>query len=210
MNLPTVVERTLVLGIKSSGEHFNQMDLLSAESGSFLALKRISKSKPQTCAADLFDSADVHLQSSRDGNIRFVNDYQLVQRRSQIGHSYKKLRYAAEFCALIALNGPHMADPSELYLITERTLNAFVVRALPSIVFLKAIYLLLSSEGYPVREAWWPQLPQQLRGLGKPLLNQPTPDHASTQALDACTQISQQLCHWLHHETDLILPDCLQ
>jgi len=103
-----------------------------------------------------------------------------------------------------------MADPAALYHITERTLDAFAERALPAIVFLKAIYILLKDEGYPVREAWWPELPATLRESAKQLINPPTPDTAAAEQLEACAQISRNLCHWLRRETDLMLPSSLQ
>ncbi len=209
MSKPAVTERALVLRIAPSGESFQKIDILTAESGTFLCLKRLSKKNPQTAAPDLFDTADIHLETSKQGTARFVNDYQLVHRRSSIGQSYRKLQHASDFCALIAHNGPHMADPAALHHITERTLDAFAERDVPSIVFLKAIYILLKDEGYPVRESWWPQLPAHLREAGKQLINQPTPDSAAPELLDACAQISRHLCHWLRRETDLMLPNSL-
>ncbi|CAA6692559.1 MULTISPECIES: recombination protein O N-terminal domain-containing protein [unclassified Lentimonas] len=210
MSKPAVTERALVLRIAPSGESYLKVDILTAESGTFLCLKRLSKAKHQTAAPDLFDTADIHLETSKQGTARFVNDYQLVQRRSHIGQSYRKLQHASDFCALIAQNGPHMADHAALYQITERTLNAFAERDLPSIVFLKAVYILLKDEGYPVRESWWPQLPQHLRVVAKQLINQPTPNTAEPEHLEACTQITRHLCHWLRRETDLMLPSVLQ
>jgi recombinational DNA repair protein (RecF pathway) len=203
---PAVTERALVLRMAPSGESFQKIDLLSLESGAFLCLKRLSKNKQHSTAPDLFDTADIHLENSKQGTTRFVNDYQLVQRRNEIGRSYRKLQYASDFCALIAQNGPHMADPAALYHITERTLDAFAQRAVPAIVFLKAVYILLKDEGYPVRESWWPQLPQQLREPAKQLINQPTPDSVTPECTEACTQITRHLCHWLRRETDLMLP----
>ena len=210
MSRPAVTERALVLRIAPSGESFQKVDLLSLESGTFLCLKRISKNKQQSAAPDLFDTADIHLKTSKQGTARFVNDYQLVQRRSEIGRSYRKLQYASDFCALIAHNGPHMADHAALYHITERTLNAFSEREVPAIVFLKALYILLKDEGYPIRESWWPQLPASLREHAKHLLNNPTPDTAEPALLEACEQASRNLCHWLRRETDLALPGSLK
>ena len=210
MSAPATTERAIVLRVAHSGESFQKIDILSLESGAYLCLKRISK-KPSHCAApDLFDTADIHLETSKQGTARFVKDYQLVHRRSRIGQSYRKLQHASDFCALIAQNGPHMADPAALYHITERTLDAFAERELPSIVFLKAVYILLKDEGYPVREAWWPQLPAHLRESAKQLINNPTPEGAAPEQLEACAQISRNLCHWLRRETDLMLPDSLQ
>ena len=210
MSAPATTERALVLRIAPSGESFHKIDILSPESGTCLCLKRISKNPSHSAAPDLFDTADIQLETSKQGTARFVKDYQLLHRRNHIGQSYRKLQHASDFCALIAQNGPHMADSTALYHITERTLDAFAERELPAIVLLKAIYILLKDEGYPVREAWWPQLPANLREPAKQLINQPTPDSAKPEQLEVCTQISRNLCHWLSRETDLMLPSCLQ
>jgi recombinational DNA repair protein (RecF pathway) len=209
MSAPAVTERALVLRIAASGESFHKIDILTAESGTFLCLKRLSRNRSQSTEPDLFDTADIQLETSKQGTARFVKDYQLVHRHSAIGQSYRKLQHASDFCALIAQNGPHMADPAALYHITERTLDAFAQRALPTIVFLKAIYILLKDEGYPVREAWWPELPAALRESAKQLINPPTPDSATPEQLEACALISRNLCHWLRRETDLMLPSSL-
>ena len=210
MSAPAVTERALVLRIAPSGESFHKLDILTPDNGALLCLKRISKKNHLTAAPDLFDSADINLETSKQGTARFVREYQLVQRRSRIGQSYHKLRYASDFCALLAHNGRHMADPAALFQLAERTLDAFAKRDAPAIVFLKALYLLLKDEGYPVRESWWPQLHASLRVPAKQLLNNPTPDHAEAPLLEVCEQASRNLCHWLRRETDLILPDCLQ
>ena len=209
MSAPAVTERALVLRIAASGESFHKIDILTAESGTFLCLKRLPKNRSQSTEPDLFDTADIQLETAKQGTVRFVKDYQLVHRHSAIGQSYHKLQHASDFCALIAQNGPYMADHAALYQITERTLDAFAQRALPSIVFLKAIYILLKDEGYPVRESWWPELPANLREAAKQLINPPTPDSAAPEKLEACAQISRNLCHWLRRETDLMLPNSL-
>lgn len=210
MSAPAVTERALVLRIAPSSESFLKLDILTPESGTFLCLKRVSKKNSLTAAPDLFDTADIHLETSKQGTARFVNDYQLVHRRSNIGRSYRKLVQASDFCALIAHNGPHMADPAALYQLCERTLNAFAERALPEIVFLKAIYLLLKDEGYPVRESWWPQLPAPLRAPTQQLINLPTPDTVEPELLESCKQATRHLCNWLRRETELMLPDSLR
>lgn len=206
MSLPATSERALVLRIARSGESFHKIDIITQESGAFLCLKRISKKNLLDSKLDLFDTADVHLEPSKQGAARFIKEHQLVQRRNDIGKSYNTLCQASDFCALIAHNGPHMADPAILYKITERTLNAFAEKGAPEIIFLKALYLLLRDEGYPVRESWWPQLPTHQREPARQLINNPTPESATAELIETCTQINHNLRNWLGHETDLRLP----
>jgi recombinational DNA repair protein (RecF pathway) len=210
MSAPAVTERALVLRIAPSGESFQRLEILTPESGAFLCLKRVSKKNLLTAAPDLFDTADIHLETSKQGTARFVSEYRLVNRRSSIGRSYHTLQHASDFCALLALNAPLMADPDALYQLAERTLDAFAECSVPSIVFLKAVYLLLKDEGYPVRESWWPGLPTPLRAAAKKILNNPTPETADQALLDTCEQLSRKLRHWLRNESDLMLPESLK
>lgn len=202
----TRIERALVLRIAPSGESFQKIDILTRESGYILCLKRISRKTLSQTSPDLFDTTDIILESSRQGTTHFIKEYQLLQRRSSIGQSYRKLHHASEFCALIVQNAPHMAEPLILYEITERTLNAFAEKESPEITSLKALYILLKDEGYPVRESWWPQLPTRLQEPAKQLINNPLPESASEKQIKLCREIEQSLRNWLSRETDLVLP----
>jgi hypothetical protein len=210
MSGPPVIERALVLRTAPSGESFLKLNVLSPENGVFLCLKRVSKKNPLNEIPDLFDSADLQLETSKQGSARFVGEYRLVHRRSSIGQSYHTLRHASDFCALLALNGPHMAEPEVLYELTRRTLDAFAERNVSAIVLLKALYILLKDEGYPVRESWWPRLGRASREKVRELLNSPTPENADPATLKICVQATKNLCQWLRQETDLMLPDSLQ
>ena len=99
-----------------------------------------------------------------------------------------------------------MAEPDILYEIIERTLNAFNEKKSPEIIFLKALYLLLKDEGYPVRESWWPQLSERLRDPARQFINNPTPGSTSEEQSKICVEISHNLRNWLSQETDLVLP----
>lgn len=197
------MDKILILRLAPSGESFLKMDVLSPEHGTFLCLKRISKKSQQQTTPDLFDTADIQLETSKQGTARFVREYQLLKRREAIGRSYHSLRHASEFSALIARNGPHMAEPEALFELVERTLNAFAEGKAPEVVHLKAVYMLLKSEGYPIRESWWPSLPPPLRNAAITLINEPSPEKTDAAVRKDCEQISQNLYRWLEHETDL-------
>ena len=160
--------------VAPSGESFQKMDILSRETGYTLCLQRVSKRKNLSVKPDLFDTAEVQLEKSRQGSTCFVKEYRTIQRRNSIGQSYKQLQCASEFCSLVIHNGPLMGDPETLFSITERTLDAFAEKQCPEIILLKAIYILLKDEGYPVRESWYPQLPVYLRETARQLIYSPT------------------------------------
>ncbi|MEN8725060.1 MAG: hypothetical protein ABF325_05775, partial [Lentimonas sp.] len=197
------VDRALILRFAPSGESFLKLDVLSPELGGFLCLKRISKKNSQQAAPDLFDTADIQLETSQQGTVKFVKEYQLVQRREAIGASYHSLKHASEFSALLARNAPHMAEPDALFQLAERTLDAFAEAKAPEVVHLKAIYLLLKNEGYPIRESWWPKLATSLQPITQSLINEPAPQTTSKEQRNDCETVLQNLYRWLEYETDL-------
>jgi len=200
------VHQALILRQAPSGESFLKLEVLTPESGAFLCLKRTSKKNLQQSVPDLFDTAEIQLETSKQGTARFVREYQLITRREAIGRNYRTLQQASEFCALLARNAPHMAEPAALFELAERTLNAFAEGKAPEVVHLKAIYLLLKDEGYPIRESWWPQLNPTLRNAAKTLINQPAPEAITSAERESCTQITRHLYRWLEQDTDLVLP----
>ena len=202
--------KALVLSLESSGESFLKLTVLSPESGAFYCLKRKAKKISSTTdTPDLFDTAEIDLETTKQGSALFVRNYRSLNRRSEIGQNYHKLLAASEFSALLARNSPQMGDYADLYNRVERSLDAFCERAHPTIVLLKSLYLLLKDEGYPVRESWWPNLPSTLREAAKNILNQPTPNADLAIASNDCQLLTKNLYIWLQQETDLILPKSL-
>ena len=206
MSQPAVSEQALILCLDRSGESYQRITALSANSGCFVCLKRSSKKHPLQDAPDLFDTAEIDLETARSGNTRFVRSYRTLHRRSQLGASYRTLSCVAEFAKLIARNAPLMADYPLLFQLTEQSLNAFCERPHPEIVHLKSLYKLLQAEGYPVRESWWPQLGSKAKAQATELLNQPTPDAANEDQLKSAVLLIESMCRWLERETDFVLP----
>jgi len=200
----------LVLRTAASGESFLKIELLCPENGICFCLKRISKKNPLKESPDLFDTADLTLENSKQGSLQFIGEYRVTLRRETIGLSYHSLKYASDFCAIIAENGPHMAEPELLYALTERTLDAFAAQKAPAIVFLKALYLLLKDEGYPIKETWWGHLSHDLKPIARDLLKQPAPEKIDTEMRETLDRINHSLCRWLRNETDLRLPASIQ
>lgn len=199
-------EPALILRVTPNGESFLKLDLLSPDSGALLCLKRVSKKAVQQTTPDLFDTAEIQLEPSKPGGARFVREYEVLLRRESIGRSYHSLRHASEYCALLARNAPQMADPEALFELAQRSLDAFASGKAPEVVHLKAIYLLLKNEGYPIREAWWPDLSPTTRSTAQKLINSPAPLQSDSQLRETCEPITQQLYRWMEQNTDLSLP----
>lgn len=199
--------KVLVLRKEASGESFLKLHLLGEELGCQLCLKRVAtKSRSAKAAPDLFDTAEVQLDTSKHGTAQFVAEYQIIQRRSNIGLNYRALRHASNLSNLLIANGSHMADLPALYQLAERSMDAFAERLEPSVVFLKSLFLLLKDEGYPVRESWWPNVPAPLRDPTREWLGQPSPGPLPEEARKLCESATQDLLHWLRRETDITLP----
>jgi len=200
--------RVLVLRKAPSGESFLKLHLLGGELGCQICLKRVAtKNRSTKAAPDLFDTAEVRLDTSKQGTAQFVAEYEIIQRRSEIGLNYRALRHASGFSNLLIANGGHLADLPALYQLAERSMDAFAGRLEPSVVFLKSLFLLLKDEGYPVRESWWPHVPVPLREQTREWLGQPSPEPLPAEARKLCESATQDLLHWLRRETDMTLPD---
>jgi len=198
-------EEALVLKTEPSGESFLKLHLLTAEQGIFLCLKRVSKKAGQSAAPDIFDTASVALENSKQGTLRFVKEYQLLKRRESIGQNYRSLHAASTLARLLIRNGAHMPESLVLFDLTRRALDAFAEEKAPGIVLLKSLYLLLKDEGYPVRESWWPELPAKWREPTRALLSQPTPAKTDSETRELCERLEQHLIRWMRHSTDLIV-----
>ena len=203
----TKQEEALVLKTEPSGESFLKLHVLTAESGIFLCMKRISKKTNTSTTPDLFDTAVILLETSQQGTMRFVKEYQLRQRRDVIGQNYRSLRNASRLSQLLVTNASHMPESEWLFTLTERAFDAFTVGKAPDVVLLKSLYLLLKDEGYPVRESWWPTLRTDLRKAAKRLLSKPSPAHIDKPEQKTCESIEQHLTEWMRNQTDLIIPD---
>lgn len=206
--LMSQTHRVLVLRKEASGESFLKLHLLGPELGCQLCLKRVAtKNRSTKAAPDLFDTAEVRLDTSKQGTAQFVAEYEVIQRRSEIGLNYRALRHASDLSNLLIANGGHMADLPTLHQLAERSLDAFADRLDPAVVFLKGLFLLLKDEGYPVRESWWPALPSQIRQQTRELLRQPSPASLTPEVRNFCEAATRDLLYWLRRETDLSLPE---
>ena len=200
-------EEALVLKTEPSGESFIKLYVLTVESGIFLCMKRVSKKANSSTIPDLFDTAVILLETSQQGTMRFVKEYQLRQRREVIGQNYRSLRSASRLSQLLVANASHMPESKWLFTLTERAFDAFAAGKAPDVVLLKSVYLLLKDEGYPVRESWWPTLRADFRESAKRLLSKPSPAHIDKAEQKTCESIEQDLTQWMRHQTDLIIPD---
>ena len=199
-------EAALILKTEPSGESFLKLHALTEANGIFLCLKRISK-KSSGAAPDLFDHAPLLLEHSKQGTMRFVKEYQILHRRSEIGQSYRSLRCASRLSQLLVSNAAHMPESERLFELTARALDALAGGKAPEVVLLKSIYILLKEEGLPVRESWWPSLRADLARSAQHILREPAPAEQSPEDRRLCERIEQNLTLWMRHNSDWIIPN---
>ena len=200
-------EESLVLKTAPSGELFLKLYLLTIQNGVFLCLKRIPKKALHSSIPDIFDQALITLETSQQGTMRFVKEYQITQRREQIGHNYRSLSSASFFSQLLVSNAAHLPESKTLFNLTARSFDAFAAGKVPEIVLLKSLYLVLTNEGFPVRESWWPTVPSNLTSLAKRQLQASAPMQIDAGEKKHCQGICDHLIDWMRLHTDLIVPD---
>lgn len=187
----------------SGSDSFEQLTAFSAEHGVLLCLRRTKQSKNASTPLDLFDEAELWLESSNQGRTWFIKEHRFIQRHDGIGRSYEALKTAAAFGTLIARNPVPDESRQPVTDLLRSSLGALAAGGRPDIVWLKTLYCLLRDEGYPVKQQWWPQLPATDRDIAVQLLNQPL----ASQTADApiVARITRRLEEWVAAETELRL-----
>jgi recombinational DNA repair protein (RecF pathway) len=188
----------------SGADAFELLTFFSVESGLLRCLCRSARNKTgSTPAIDLFDEAELWLESSNQGRTWFIKEHRLIQRQEGIGRSYDALRVAAALTTLISRN--MVSDESRESIVgwLRTTLAALASGGRSDIIWLKALYCFLRDEGYPVKQQWWPSLTPADREIAAQLLNQPLA--AQTAAIPAVVRITGQLEKWTQAETEIRL-----
>jgi len=185
----------------SGSDAFEQLTAFSADHGVLHLLRRIKQGKASSSPLDLFDEAELWLESSNQGRTWFITEHRLIQRHDGIGRSYETLKAAAALGTLLSRNPvPDESRPAVADLL-RTSLAALASGGRPDIVWLKALYCLLRDEGYPVKQQWWPELSAADRDPAAQLLNQPL----AAQTADTATvaRITRRLEDWVHAETEI-------
>lgn len=198
----------------SGSDTFEQLTAFAAEHGLLLCLARMAKSPPPASGRrssatgsegrlDLFDEAELWLESSNQGRTWFIKEHRFVQRHDGIGRSYDALKVAAALGALLSRNPVPDESREAVTSLLRSTFTALAAGSRPDIVWLKALYSLLRDEGYPVKQQWWPQLPPPDREAAIQLLNQPLA--AQTAEAARVAEITRRLEDWVRAETEIRL-----
>ena len=193
-----------VLSKKPPADRFQQITVLSASHGQLLCLRRVAvKSASTSVALDLFDEADLWLESSNQGRTWFVKEVRVLARHDAIGRSYDALRFASAFAAVIARNPVSEDSRERVHALVRQTLAAFATAARPDIVHFKALYCFARDEGYPVKQEWLRGLAEAERAAAAEILNQPLA--AQTAAAPVVARLAARLGDYLRDHTEILL-----
>lgn len=187
----------------SGSDSFEQLTVFSAGDGVLHCLRRIPQGKATATPLDLFDEAELWLESSNQGRTWFIKEHRLIRRHDGIGRSYEALRAAAALTSFLTRNPVPDESRDAVVGLLRSTFTALAGGGRPDIIWLKALYCLLRDEGYPVKQQWWPQLGAADRDTAAQLLNQPLA--AQTADGSAVARITQRLEDWVRAETEIRL-----
>jgi len=189
---------------QSGSDAFEHLTLCSATAGLLLGLRRVGgKAAGRPPPLDLFDEAELWLESTNQGRTWFIREHRHLTRHPGIGGSYAALRAAAALAQLITRHPLPEESREPLVALLRQTLGALDRGARPDLAWFKALYCLLRDEGYPVKQHWWAQLPptaqaEAARCLRLPLAEQQPP-------ADRVAELTRALEAWVAAETELRL-----
>ena len=203
MNEGPGIDVITILKITQTSEHFLKLDYISPTLGMTYGLLRQSKKNNNAVHADLFDTAKILRDAGNHSKQKFIKSYNPIQKRSAIGNNYHQLEYASHFAAFIIENVSNVPDPSDLFTLTTQTLNAFDQNFIPEIIFLKALYRFLKTEGFPIDSGWWNSLSNEDKSCAKILLTTPLTEFEDNLDLESVIKLHKLLCQWSLKETGL-------
>ncbi len=187
----------------AGSDAFEQFTVFSGTEGILHCLRRISQGRKNATDIDLFDEAELWLESSNQGRTWFIKEHRFILRHEGIGGSYDALRTASAFALIVARNSVPDESRESVVALLRSTFAALSSGGRPDITWLKALYCFLRDEGYPVKQQWWPSLPEADRETAALLLNQPLAGQTATAA--TVSRIVAQLEQWLQAETEIRL-----
>lgn len=204
MPAPSLQTDAFVLSKRPPTDTFQTLTAFSAEHGALLILQRIAKKSASSgVALDLFDEASLHLESSNQGRTWFVKEARLVTRHTDLGRSYETLVAASELASLVARNPVHEESRPAVATLLRTAFAALAAGARPDIVYFKSLYCFARDEGYPLKQQWFPLLPDADRAAVAPLLNRPLSAQTTTPA--TVRHLQRRLEEYLRGHTEVLL-----
>ncbi|MGH8017084.1 MAG: hypothetical protein ACREIA_02145 [Opitutaceae bacterium] len=201
MPAQTLATEAIVLDRTASGDQWMRFTCFSAGHGNLDCLQRQSRRPGATTALDLFDHAQLSLETRNNGRTWFIKEAATVARHAGLGRSYDALRHACRFARILARNPVHEESRESVHALFVRALGAWENQPRPDAVYFKALYLFTRDEGYPVRESWWTRLDTADRDAVDAMLHEPAAGQTTAETT-ACRLIDA-LETFVRHETEI-------
>lgn len=187
-------------------DRFQALQAFCGTQGTVTFRQRLAHKRPgMQVALDLFDDAELVLESSNQGQSWFVKEARLLKRRTEIGTHYEALEKAAALTALVARNAVPEEGREKVAELLRTALDALAGGARPEVVWVKSLYCFARDEGYPVQQHWRQELPTTLREAASVLLRTPLAalDEASLPK-EIALQLGRRLETYLRGHAELV------
>ncbi|MFP6854258.1 MAG: hypothetical protein VB980_00635 [Opitutales bacterium] len=192
----------LVVGREEMAEGHRDLSLFSFARGLLRCRLRLSSNKPSTIP-DLFSEVEAVVNPLSGNHLFFLGEWRVTRARPAIGTHYRRLEAAGALARLILLNARWLETFDCFHTLTCNALDALSGEASPEAVRLKAFYLMVQTEGYPVKESWLAEREASDRESLDLLLSRPV---AFCDApLDNLIRWRRDLERWIVAETDFSL-----
>ncbi len=201
MPAQTLVTGAIILDRATSGDLWMRFTCFSAEDGNLDCLQRQSRRAGGTTPLDLFDHAQLVLETRNNGRTWFIKEATTVARRAGLGRSYEALRHACRFARILARNPVHEESREAVHALLVRALDAWENQPRPDAVYFKALHLLARDEGYPIRESWWRRLDPGDREAVDAMLREPAA--AQTTSEQTARRLIAAMEGFVRQETEI-------
>ena len=196
----------LLLQQTPTGESSLRLSVLSPKQGHLIVFKKTGKTLSSRAQPDLFDTATLHIQTSKDGKFHHLSSYHPISRRDRIPKNYLNFQTASQLANFLNLNAPWIEDSTSTFRLAEKALDALnLSMAHPAIINLKTLYTLLKQEGYPVRQDWRVKIPQSQQEDLSRVLHYPL-DQLHQFPGESVLPLLEKLQTWMRYHTSFHLP----
>lgn len=193
-----------VLLKRPPGDRFQTLTVFSPAEGLLAVLQRLPRKSGATSSSlDLFDEAELMLESSNQGRTWFIKEARLLTRPSGIGRSYEALERACTLGALVARNPVYEESRTLVAALLREAFHAFAHAPRPDVIYFKSLYRFARDEGYPLKQEWYPNLPATDQAEVAALLNRPLAEQTATAAV--VTRLQRRLDDYLRSQTEILL-----
>jgi recombinational DNA repair protein (RecF pathway) len=199
----TLTTEGYLLRKKSDLESFHRYDVFASNNGLVHCLQRVSRRGTLKVQPDLFDLLDLDLEQTGGGPAWFIRDCRLIRRFSRLGKDYLALTEASRFSSVLLKNLIHTESFSPVYSLYRNALDSWEQGISPRAVYFKAVFRYARHEGYPVKEEWWGQLPENERAAAAAILS--TPVKKLPRDLPEIANLVSLLQGWVTSRTDILL-----